>query len=57
MYIKLMSVHDAWDYRMGHYYPASLQEFAQRTDTYAIISIQDAHAQGFGFTFLRKREL
>jgi hypothetical protein len=36
---------------MDHYYPAGLEEFAERKDTYAVISIQDTHTEGFGFRF------
>ena len=45
------SVYDAFDYVMQHYYPAGLEEFAERTDSYAVISIQDTHTGGFGFEF------
>lgn len=36
---------------MQHYYPAGLEEMVERSDTYAIISIQDTHTGGFGITF------
>ncbi len=50
--IKLLSVYEAWEYVMDHYYPFGLEEFAKRTDTYAMISIQDTHTGGFGFEFV-----
>lgn len=49
--ILVRSVYDAFDYVMEHYYPAGLREFAERTDTYAVISIQDSHTGGFGIRF------
>ena len=45
------SVFDAFEYVMDHYYPAGLEEFAERLDSYAVISIQDSHNGGFGFAF------
>ena len=49
--ILVKSVFDAFDYVMEHYYPAGMEEFAERTDSYAVISIQDSHTEGFGFRF------
>lgn len=49
--ILVMSVYDAFDYVMSHYYPVGLEEFAEANDTYAVISIQDTHTGGFGVTF------
>lgn len=49
--VIVKSVHEAFDYVMDHYYPAGLQEMVQRSDTYAVISIQDSHAGGFGISF------
>ena len=49
--ILVKSVFDAFDYVMEHYYPAGLEEFAERTDRYAVISVQDSHTAGFGFRF------
>ncbi|MBQ6454159.1 MAG: hypothetical protein IJJ14_07365 [Coriobacteriales bacterium] len=51
--VLVKSVFDAFDYVMDHYYPAGQREFAQRDDTYVVISIQDTHTQGFGFEFTR----
>ena len=51
--VLLMSVFDAFDYVMDHYYPAGLRELVERSDTYAVISIQDTHTGGFGFTFAK----
>ena len=53
--ILVMSVYDAFDYVMEHYYPAGLEEFAERADSYAGISIQDSHTGGFGFRFEKSR--
>lgn len=51
MKILVKSVYDAFDYCMSHYYPFGLEEFAERSDRYAVISIQDSHLGGFGFKF------
>ena len=53
--ILLKSVYDAFDYVMDHYYPAGQEQFARRTDTYAVISIQDTHTEGFGFEFCENK--
>lgn len=49
--IIIKSLYDAFDYVMSHYYPYGLEEFAEKTDTYAVISFQDSHTGGFGITF------
>ena len=49
--VMVRSVFDAFEYVMDHYYPVGLEEFAERLDSYAVISIQDTHNGGFGFTF------
>ena len=49
--VLVKSVFEAFDYVMDHYYPPGLHEFAAKNDTYAVISIQDTHTQGFGFVF------
>ncbi len=49
--VLVRSVYDTFEYVMDHYYPNGLEELVQRSDTYAIISIQDTHTGGFGFTF------
>lgn len=51
--VLVKSVYDAFDYVMEHYYPFGLEEFAQRSDHYAVISIQDTHTQGFGIQFAK----
>ncbi len=53
--IVLRSVFGAFEYVMDHYYPYGLDEYAQKKDTYAVISIQDSHTGGFGFQFCRNR--
>ncbi|MBO4229342.1 MAG: hypothetical protein J5938_03215 [Clostridia bacterium] len=53
--VLVKSVYDAFDYVMAHYYPAGLEEFAEERDSYAVISIQDTHTQGFGFVFAENR--
>ena len=53
--VLVKSVYDAFDYVLEHYYPVGLEEFAQRTDRYAVISIQDTHTQGFGFQFTKSK--
>ena len=53
--VLVKSVHGAFDYVMEHYYPygmaAAAAEQGALTDTYAVISIQDSHIDGFGVTF------
>ncbi len=53
--ILVKSVHGAFGYVMEHYYPFGMADEAAEqgtlTDTYAVISIQDSHMQGFGFQF------
>lgn len=51
MKIKLMSVFDTFEYVMDHYYPFGMEEFAMKSDKYAVISIQDTHTDGFGIEF------
>ena len=53
--VLVRSVYDAFDYVMAHYYPAGLEEFAEKTDSYAVISIQDTHTDGFGIAFTENR--
>ena len=53
--VLLRSVFDAFEYVMDHYYPFGLEELAQRKDSYAVISIQDTHTEGFGFEFTESR--
>ena len=53
--ILLRSVFDAFEYVMDHYYPFGLEELAQRKDSYAVISIQDTHTEGFGFEFTESK--
>lgn len=49
--VVVKSVFDTFEYVMQHYYPAGLEEMVERSDSYAIISIQDTHNGGFGVTF------
>lgn len=53
--VLVKSVHGAFDYVMEHYYPygmaAEAAEQGALTDTYAVISIQDSHTDGFGVKF------
>jgi predicted protein tyrosine phosphatase len=49
--IIVCSVFDAFEYCMDHYAPFGLEEFADRKDRYAVISIQDSHTDGFGIRF------
>ena len=51
--VILKNVYDAFDYVMEHYYPFGMEEMAVRKDSYAVISIQDTHTNGFGFEFRR----
>ena len=53
--VIVRSIHEAFDYVMAHYYPAGLEEMAEKTDTYAVISIQDTHTGGFGVEFTESR--
>lgn len=49
--VLVKSVFDAFDYVMQHYYPAGMEDMVEKADTYAVISIQDSHTDGFGITF------
>ena len=49
--VIVKSVYDAFEYVMDHYYPYGLEELASRSDTYAVVSIQDSHTGGFGIRF------
>lgn len=49
--VVVKSVFDTFEYVMQQYYPAGLEEMVERSDTYAIISIQDTHTGGFGVSF------
>ena len=53
--VLVKSVYDAFDYVMDHYYPFGMEEFAERTDNYVVISIQDTHTQGFGIEFSKSK--
>lgn len=53
--ILMRSVHEAFEYVMDHYHPFGLEAEAARKDTYAILSIQDTHMDGFGFTFCKNK--
>jgi Predicted protein tyrosine phosphatase len=53
--VLLRSVFDAFEYVMDHYYPFGLEDLAQRKDSYAVISIQDTHTEGFGFEFTESK--
>lgn len=49
--VLFLSVHEACEYALEHYYPFGMRDFAIRQDTYAVISIQDSHCGGFGVSF------
>ena len=51
--IVVKSVFDTFDYVMAHYYPYGFREYAEKSDSYAIISIQDSHNGGFGVQFAK----
>ena len=53
--VIVRSVYDAFEYVMDHYYPNGQEEYTPRKDTYAVISIQDTHTDGFGFVFTKTR--
>lgn len=53
--VIVRSVLDAFDYVMQHYYPAGMEDMVERSDTYAVISIQDSHTDGFGITFSKNK--
>ena len=53
--VAVKSVFDTFEYVMQHYYPAGLEEMVERSDTYAIISIQDTHTGGFGLAFTQSQ--
>ncbi len=49
--VLVKSIFDAFEYVMQHYYPAGLEDFLEKSDTYVVISIQDSHTNGLGVTF------
>ncbi|MCQ2555615.1 MAG: hypothetical protein MJ171_08190 [Clostridia bacterium] len=49
--VLVKSVFDAFEYVMDHYTPAGLEDMGEAKDTYAVISIQDTHTDGFGVEF------
>ena len=53
--VIVRSVFDAFDYVMQHYYPAGMEDMVEKSDTYAVISIQDSHTDGFGITFSKNK--
>ena len=53
--VLIKSVYDAFDYVMAHYYPYGLEALAERKDSYAVISIQDTHTEGFGIHFCENK--
>ena len=53
--VLVRSVYDAFEYVMKHYYPYGLEDMAELSDTYAVISIQDTHTRGFGVTFCENK--
>jgi len=53
--VLVKSLDETYEYVMDHYFPAELEEFARRKDTYAIISIQDTHTEGFGLRFCESK--
>lgn len=53
--VIVRSVFDAFDYAMQHYYPAGMENMVEKADTYAVISIQDSHTDGFGITFSKNK--
>ena len=55
MEIKVMSVFDAFDYVLNHYAPYGCEEDSLFKDSFAIISIQDAQSNGFGFEFTESK--
>ena len=55
MEIKVMSVFDAFDYVLNHYAPYGCEDDSLFKDSFAIISIQDAQSNGFGFKFAKSK--
>lgn len=53
--VLVESVYDAFDCVMAHYYPYGLEEYAEKNDSYAVISIQDTHVNGFGIKFCKSQ--
>ena len=53
--VMVRSIFDTFEYVMQHYYPFGLEEYAEKTDMYAVISIQDTHTGGFGFEFTESK--
>ncbi len=53
--VIVRSVYDAFEYVMEHFYCFGEQDMAARTDSYAVISIQDTYTGGFGIRFEKNR--
>lgn len=51
MEIEVLSVFDTFEYVMDHFTPWGLEDEAMNNETYAIISIQDTHYNGFGIEY------
>ena len=55
MRILVLSLEETINYVMVHYAPPGCEEFAERTDDYAVISFQDTHLGGFGIEFTENK--
>lgn len=53
--VMVKSVFDAFEYVMEHYHPAGMEDEVERSDSYAVISIQDTHTGGFGLKFAKSK--
>ncbi len=49
--VMVRSVFDAFEYVMDHFYCFGEEEAGVLKDSYAVISIQDTHTEGFGIRF------
>ena len=52
--ILVVSAKNALRYVMKHFCEPGVTEYAEETDTYAAISIQDTYGGGFGFELKKK---
>lgn len=53
--ILVTSARNALRYVMGHFCEPGVTEYAEKTDTYAAISIQDTYGGGFGFELIKNK--
>ena len=53
--ILVTSARNALRYVMRHFCEPGVTEYAEKSDTYAVISIQDTYGGGFGFELKKNK--